>query len=276
MDVITQETHLRVVRVLLEAEFKNAEGSNSWNKTYAFDRAYVTAINLLECAPSDACIEAVKKACEGQPATHKRRDYESALGVVEDGADAKAQRIKDASRSTSVEDLGALAAHATTKHDTRLAQALLLNPHLDVSHILALSGVSSLEDGMAAAVMHNDVEIAAKLLRTFSGRGPVFIRNVLAHFGAPLVVLLPSDMRLEQVLCEDDELEHLLDVFVSVTPMNDLVRRRYSGLNSKLSEAFVRQLSTIPPEGFRFASALQKGWEGSLTDLLQAIEAVSE
>ena len=275
VDYLAEETHLRVVSVLLEEGFKKAAASNSWNKSYACDRAYDVAVHLLRCAPSDVCVDAVKKVCAEQPVTSNRKEYESALSAVEDGAAAKAQRLLDAEGSTSAEELSLLVEHATVKRDTRLAQMLLLNNNISPDHISRLAAVCSMDAGMDAAMLHNDPEVAASIIRTHHVSAQC-LHNALVFFGAPVVKLLPSDWQVGQALCDDESLAHLLDVFVAVTPLSHLVRRRYSEMNSRLSESLVRQLSTIPPEGFRIAAALQKDWEGSLTDLLQAVDAVSQ
>ena len=271
---LTEETQLRLVHELLEVGFSRAAGLNSWNKTYACDHAYTAAISILRCSPSDICIDAVKKACADQQVTSKRKEYESALAAVEGGAAANTKRLLDAAEATSADDLSVLIEHATIKSDTRLAQTLLRNDKISPSDIARLAAVCSWEAGLEAAMLHNDPEVAAHILGTRSV-GAQCLHKTLVFFGEPVVVRLSSDWRVGQALCDDENLSHLLDVFVAGMPLSRLVRH-HSNMNGRLIESFVRQLSSIPPEGFRIAAALQKDWEGSLTDLLQAVEAVSQ
>jgi hypothetical protein len=257
---------------LVKSQVGAASSRQDYRTQYIFDQAYQRAAELLERAPDDECVKETYEVLKAGPNSFQRKAFLAAYALVQDGLAERLTRSSAAQTATDETTLRSLAQHARERSDSKLSVLLLQNLNTPVDEFLALAS-SSTHAAIDAAIARNDVRLAAAVIGSVYANTEEVAR-ALENFGAPLVELLESDYRMENVITANESLHHLADTYVRVVPLKDLVRGSYNQLHPVMAAAVARQLATIPPEGFRFAAAMQQGWEGSLTELLSAVEAV--
>jgi hypothetical protein len=269
---ITPETYRHALQELVKHHIASTSDRRDYRTQYVFDQAYQRAAELLERAPDDACVKETYNLLKDGPNSFQRKAFLAAHALVKDGLAERVSRSELAAGTTDPDVISALALYARDRHDTKLAVLLIQNPHTSSEEFRSLA---SFNVGVAidATISRDDAELAAAVLR-YVYANTAELTRALAHFGAPLVELLESDYRIENVIISNEELHDLADTYVRSVPLKNLVRGNYNTLDPVMAAAVARQLATITPEAFRFAAAMQQGWEGSLTDLLSAVEAV--
>ena len=269
---LTADMYRHALRELVKSHIDGYPDRKDYRAQYVFDQAYQRAAELIERAPDDDCVKETFEMLKAGPNSYQRKVFIAAYDLVKDGLAERASRSTQASSTTDENKIRELALHARDRHDAQLAVLLLENPLTpeDEFRSLAAFNVSAAID---AAISRNDAPLAASVLSVVYAKTEELTR-ALEHFGATLVELLEADYRMEGVISSNESLHYLADVYVRVIPLKELVRSSYNHLDPVMTAAVARQLSTIPPEGFRFAAAMQQGWEGSLSDLLSAVEAV--
>ena len=271
---LTPDMYRHALERLVKAQITGHQEKQDYRAQYVFDQAYQRAAELIERSPDDACVKETYELLKAGPTSYHRKAFLAAYELVKDGLAERTTRAERAVSTTDVAVISELTVYARDRHDTKLAVLILQNPFTPEDDFRSLASFN-VGAAIDAAISRKDARLAAAVLR-FVYANTAELTCALEYFGAPLVELLEADYRLESVISSNESLHHLADVYVRVIPLKDLVRNSYSTLDPVMAAAVARQLATIPPEGFRFAAAMQQGWEGSLTELLSAVEAVVE
>lgn len=276
---LTPASYLHALQTLVEdacaAVMKQKGAMSSYHRSWVIDKAYMDAVSLLEKAPDDACIEATRVALAPYQSSRSRL-LEDALKLVSSGLNARQALLSEAKDvETTPVRLSELTASALQNNDSELATHLVQNLSTPADSFSLLISTTSPAAALAASISRGDCSLASAVISGTYFNDMDALASALEVFGPALVKSLGGDLRIERLVSERPALQHLADTYVASTPLRELARFGSGSADPVIAAAVCRQLSELSPETFRFASALQVGWEGTLEDLVEACKAVS-
>lgn len=263
--------HSACVEVVVKGGLERASCVTPYNRRAFLNTVYRSAQHLLFLAPDDESVLATARAVAGGPVAEELSRFQNKLVAFTDGVRGNQQRVQRASVTQDVIELRALISHALEVEDVSLATALMSNPRVSSEDAASLILLVPPRSVLQVAAARDDITLAQAVLRC-SHFEDELVLVALRHFGAPLVRVLAGECGVAGLLASHDDLEHLLPHCIGTVPLHEVWLQHSTPLFSRTLEL---ELASLTPDEVRYATALERGWQGSLRELIATVKAIS-
>lgn len=270
---ISEEVQLRAVQLLVADRIFDLSSFSNYDRGVINRSALATAKALAVSTTHVSVIDAIKAATSLLLTTSDAKHLNLALSAFDGDAVTKTVRLKKAESSSSPTVLAGLVQHAKGNRDVRLATVLVSNPKLSEPDAIMLMGVCPNVVLVETAVSRRLVQLAKEIVRLEQNE-----ESLIKLFDCFGLELLDLSTTLPWRVCRtisNPRLASLAADLAKALPLKQLSASGfYPSLPPVMLSTIAEQLASVAPERYELVIALQHGWDGTLNELLEAVEAL--